>query len=124
MTLTIGQELWFVPNDRRSDPFLVIVHKVGHKWAGVTYGRTGRDWGRINIETLRMDGGEYPSPGRCYLSKAHYDLEMAREIAWSRIRHAMRNHYGDPPKTVTTEQIIQAAQLLGIDIFYDKLGAP
>lgn len=76
--LAIGQELWFVPHDahdvRRS--CIVRVNKIGRRWA------TLDNRGRVDLETLIADGGNFISPGRCWLSEGHWQAEQRRRAAW------------------------------------------
>lgn len=97
--LTVGQELWYVPgNGRRRDPGSVTVQKIGRVWAEIS-----RE-GRISLETLWVDGGNYTSLGRCYLSKELHDAEILREQAWGMVYALMRHQYA-APKHLTTEEI-------------------
>lgn len=69
--LKVGQKLWFVPSyGRRAKPYEVEVVKVGRKWAYINGRR------RIHIESLVVDGGDYQSPGCCYLSKEEHEYEV------------------------------------------------
>lgn len=125
MTPTVGQELWYVPEGRgygrRGEGRAVFVTRVGRKWADVEVREGDRHYahGRIDIKSLSADGGHHSSPGRCYLSVVHYELEKARETAWQQLRRGFDHRYR-APDGVTIEQIIQAAQLLGIDIMDKK----
>ena len=90
--LTVGQELYYVPADRRylHQAKTVQVKKVGRKWAEVDA------WlGRVNIETLFVDGGGYASPGRCWLDKEAWEAEERRRQAWAELRE-IANSYRVP----------------------------
>lgn len=99
MPLQVGQKLWFVPNDRRScAPYEVTVEKIGRKWASI--GRRGR----INLETLAVDGGGYSSPGQCYEDRAVYEAKVALQAAWSSFQNKVR-HQWRVPDGVTMDTI-------------------
>lgn len=104
---TIGQELWWVPTNGRgrSEPSSVTVTKLGRRWIGLSNGH------KFDIDTMRADGGQYSSPGRCYLSQAEHEREMALEFAWAELRAAIENHYRPPPG-VTVSQIDNAKRAL------------
>lgn len=91
--LSIGQKLLFVPSEHkrtREQPRDLIVMKVGRKWAevGFTVGMPdNRNYGphsagRINVETLWMDGGQYASSGRCWPSREAWEAEENRQATW------------------------------------------
>lgn len=97
--LQVGQTLWYVNSDRRrGEPCEVRVKKVGRKWAELEPA-----WiGRVNIETLWIDGGQYASPGRCY-----YDREQhAREVRVNELWRDLRNRMPYSPPTGMTENEI------------------
>lgn len=107
--LTVGQKLWFVSNHRGfRDQREVTVLRVGRKWADI-----GRRL-RIDVESLIVDGGDYSSPGRCYTSKEEYERIRNRALAWNKFTRDIHNK--NIPDSVTTEDIFEAARLLGIDI--------
>lgn len=105
MTLVVGQKLWYVPSDKRGQPHAVTVLKVGRKWADLDYARR-----RISIKTLRADGGQYSSPGRCYLSQAEYEAEVALDKAWTKFRDLVYHRSRKPD--IRISQIENAARAL------------
>lgn len=111
--LSVGQKLWYVPRDSRevSQSREVTVTKIGRKWAEIDMGWRGS---RIDLEDWRVDGGQYSSPGSCYVSRQAWDDERQRQRAWSSLFSA--RPYGGPPDHVTTAAIYQAASLLGIEL--------
>lgn len=115
ITLTVGQKLWFVREDNwapsRNEPFEkareLTVERLGRKWAycGVH---------RVHRQTLIVDGEGYGSPGRCYLSREHYEAEKAADSAWNELHvQTRRSRPGNGP---TAEAIRQAAALLGVEL--------
>lgn len=88
--LTVGQELWFVPGHRGGHSHYVTVQKIGRKWAEV-----GKRL-RIDLETLIADGGDFMSPGTCYLSKEEHEQAVERSARWTRIQRFVRDQYGRP----------------------------
>lgn len=111
MSLTVGQKLWFVYSDRRRGNSLELtVTKVGRKWASTCSSGWPESY-RINIETLRADGGQYTSPGRAYLSREAYEAELAVDTAWRNLKRWMDGAYS-PPSGISIVDIASAAALL------------
>lgn len=105
-TYTVGQKLWFVPNDtRRRPPSEVTITRVGRKWIETD------SWYRFAIETLVADGKGYASPGRCYLSREEHERVAALARAWYEFRCKV-NGQARVPDGVTIERVQQAEQLL------------
>jgi len=92
-----GDELIAVRHDGTIYVRNWTVLRVGRKWAVM-------DCRRVNLETLEIDGGDYSSPGRCYLSQEHYEQENRRRRAWNELRYRV-NDSGKPPSHLTTEAI-------------------
>jgi hypothetical protein len=108
MNLTVGQKLWYVPSERRDKPFEVTVENVGRKWAKIGYRL------RVDKETLWADGGEYSSPGRCYLSEEDYLRELDFNATWTRFRMKVGNMYY-PPSGIDKSAIITARRVLRLE---------
>jgi hypothetical protein len=97
--LTVGQQLWFVPSQRRcGSAEYVTVEKIGRKWATISNGY------RIDLETLTADGGQYMSPGACWTTKEEWEAATERHQAWFNFRAAAGVQY-QPPDGFTTEEI-------------------
>ena len=110
MTYTVGQQLWYQPNGygRRGLPgYYVTIVKIGRKWLTVSQVT------RVNKETLSADGGEYTSPGQCYLSEADYRIETALDKTWRQLHDDLRHYYRRPPG-ITMDQIRQIRALCGL----------
>lgn len=112
MKLTVGQQLWWVPNHcRHSDkPKFVTVEKVGRKWAQLS----SND--RIDVVTLVADGNGhgYTSPGSCYLTREEYESKLAKNRAWLKLHTFIESRsYRGAPDSVTLENIEAAGKLLG-----------
>lgn len=101
--LIVGQELWFSPEDRRGGAkgYPVRVIQVGRKWAKLDGS------GRVNMETMWIDGEGYSSPGRCWLSQEAWLAEEARQKAWSDLRKIVDRKYQAPDDI--SEQNIKSA---------------
>lgn len=116
--LVIGQKLWFVTSTNRSrwgaNDYYVSISKIGRKWVYVKHTEGGYDKGRIGIDDLRMDGGDYTSPGECYISKESYEKEKHRNVVWERILNSIR--YSACPKNMSIEKLNEFAELLGVDL--------
>lgn len=111
MNVKVGQKLWFVPNERHGNPREVTVTKVGRKWFE-TDGYTPR----ISVESLKADGGQYLSPGRCYLSKSEHTHAVATTQAWSEFKRQIERMWQSPD----LEQITAAREALGMSNTNDK----
>lgn len=107
--LHVGQKLWFEPYRRFRNACEVEVEKIGRKWATLADQK-----GRINKETLVMDGGEYSLPGRCWLSRE--ECERARETVrlWQNFKRKLDRTSDVPP--IAADVIRQAAELLGVKL--------
>lgn len=79
--LKVGQNLFMVKSrDYGSvNERLVVISKVGTKWAQLECGE------RVNLVGLFIDGGEYSSPGKCYLCEQEYIDIKEKEICWLKI---------------------------------------
>lgn len=108
--LTAGQTLWWVGTHRHNaGPHEVTVRKVGRKWAEIDGGE------RIDINTLRADGGKYVSPGQCWSSKAAWEAEVARQEAWRNLCNRIGNIWHAPPG-IDVDRIHRAALALGLEV--------
>lgn len=103
--LTLGQKLWLAPAHSRRGAYEVEVTKIGRRWAELS----GNN-GRVDMETLWLDGGEYSSPGRCWLSREEYEDYRAADIAWNALFY--QQHRSRPP-SVTAAAIREAGRSLG-----------
>lgn len=109
--LKVGQQLWFVPRERRSSqPKFVTVTKVGRDWAYVSGHRHNS---RVSLVSLDIDGGEYASPGRCYLNREEYEQQVAATTALHQVAQGVKI-YG--LTTIPLSDILQAAKLLKIEV--------
>ena len=77
--LEVGQELWWVPHwsSRSSEPYLVKVESIGRKWVHLDNGHM------IDINTLIADGGDFSSPGACFLSEQAYKELCNLKSEWN-----------------------------------------
>ncbi len=101
MSLQVGQELWFVHRERRSGaPFATKGTRVGRKWAQLD------SHYKIDIVTLVADGGQYASPGRCWLNKEAWEAEAKRDETWWKLRRKVEYGWHAPPH-LSIEQIEQ-----------------
>lgn len=105
MKYEVGQSLWWVPAQRRGTPHAVNIKAVGRKWLQLD------NHERVDIKTLFADGGDYSSPGRCYLSEEAWRADVALCVAWDELRLTMSRHYV-PPDGVTMSQIQNARRSL------------
>ncbi|MEX3984120.1 hypothetical protein AB4Y45_34770 [Paraburkholderia sp. EG287A] len=109
--LEVGQTLLFesspCANQRVRDK--VVVTAVGRKWANIEGAHTGR----VNVETMEVDGGSFSSQGECFVSKEDWLEKIGRRIVWDSLKSALRTV---PPAGVTYAQLLDAAKLLGIPV--------
>lgn len=104
--LQVGQTLWFEGAHRHNAGLSeVTVTKVGRKWAQLS------NHERIDVQTLYADGGQYVSPGRCWLSKVECDAEANRQAAWSDLVKMIQHAYR-APEGVSEVNIRRAISLL------------
>ena len=104
--LTVGQKLWWVWNEcRRGEHHYVTVEKVGRDYAHVSHRY------RVRLTDLEVDGGQYSSPARCYLSKEDWEREQSIRNAWGILCDKIRRQYS-PPKGIHECQIEEAHFLL------------
>lgn len=106
--LQVGQKLWYVPADTRFEsPREVEVTKVGRQWV-----QLGQRF-RVDLETLCADGGNFPSPGRCYLSRETWEQEQALKSGWKSLRKEFFDGWSSKrPPHVTLEILAQIRALL------------
>lgn len=100
----VGDTLYCVYFNRRS-PQTVTITKVGRKWLHLSNGY------RADIDTLILDGGEYSSPGKCWMSQAEYKLHVELDKRWKRIAmefHSLR------PNHLTMADLDEICRLLRI----------
>ena len=105
----VGQKLWLEPvNDRRATGRKVTVQAVGRKWVTVDRDKqfeassdlpTSFDWGGLRW--------------RVFESQEHATRYRRASSNWSNLVAHLR--YARMPADMTTEKIIAAAELLGID---------
>lgn len=109
-TFEEGQELVYVPcrigNQSAREHRVVRVVKTGHKWIYISNGQ------RICRQSLRADGGNYSSPGRCYWSLEDYQKERDTITAWDALKTSVRNQQS-VPAGLTSDQIQRAMKMLG-----------
>ena len=109
MIFTVGQQLWYQPahwGARETKGYLVTITKIGRKW--LTVGRNLR----VDKETLIADGGEYASPGGCYLSEADYYDAKNLDHQWAQLLHDIPRY--TRPAHITIDQIKQVRCVLGL----------
>lgn len=105
---TEGQKLWLVPSQRyMGEPHEVTITKVGRKWL------TLDNRHRAAVDGLALDGGEYMSPGVCYLTREEWEFEKALNDAWSKLRRDV-DLARRVPSGITVRCIHDARKLLGL----------
>ena len=94
----VGQVVFVVRNDNRRSTYNATVTKVGRKWVYIN------EHQRFDPQTKLIDGGNYQSPGRVYLSRDEYDETVTRANAWRDLRSEVQYLYS-APNHLTTERI-------------------
>ena len=90
---TIGQQLFYVPNQHRGgskEPCFHVVKSIGRKWINAGLPGSTRADERFLPETMIADGGDYMSPGSYYLSEAEYRDECDANAAWGELNEWLR----------------------------------
>jgi hypothetical protein len=111
-TYTVGQILYYVPNrsyyQAESRPLKVA--KVGRDW--VTLENDAR-FGKRDRK-MEIDGGNYASPGRCYLSESDYKESAALVMAWEKLTSDIHTTFrrAGPPPHMTVEMIGEIRALI------------
>jgi hypothetical protein len=109
--IEVGQKLWFVPNrNGRGYPREVTVSKLGRKW--ITLAEPYEP--RINRETLIADGGNYISPGRCYLDKQAYEQDQELQKRWRLIQWRFM-HVSSKPDHITDADLADLERILRVE---------
>lgn len=95
----VGQQI-FVEWRNGSKPYMLTetVSKIGRKWVEFMNGRC-----RFNPETMNIDGGEYTSPGRVWLTEDAYDAHVERRHMWQKLYKLASRH--TPPDHLSIEQM-------------------
>lgn len=108
MSYNIGDKLYFVYSDRRrGEPQEVTITAIGRKWLSID-----KSWiPRINKETLFADGGQYTSPGQCYLSKDDYERSALRAQRWDTLRAKISRTW-DAPDHLDTPAINEIIRMI------------
>ncbi len=82
--LYVGQELIVAParHSHKKQSYKITVESIGRKFANCEYST------RVYLKTLEIDGGQYSSPGKCFISEIEYANELEREHIWKQIQKA------------------------------------
>ena len=116
--LSVGQKLIYVPShvNRRTAPMIyeVEVEKIGIRWAYLKGG-----FSRIDRNDLYADGGQYSSPGQCYLSREAYETKLRIARLWETFREKTYRR----PMGLDADAILRAAECLGIELADDESAA-
>lgn len=103
--LKVGQRLYIAPNTHSHTPcYETITLSIGRRWANI-----GSN-GRVDLETLLLDGGQYTSPGKAYFSKNEYQEMAAKEAYWLELRNRLPVN----PPAVSMETLKEIAEMIGL----------
>ena len=115
LKITVGMNIFIVPNNRHGSPYLAEVVKVGRKWAEVKrVGSAGGYTDRMCITNWVLDGKGYTTPGYCYPNEQVWRDKVVLEKTWRALLDSLR--YGDARKGVSISDIEAAAKLLGVTL--------
>ena len=107
---TVGQTVYLSINNHRKVGLIdAKVKKIGKKWAALDF--SGH---RFDINTLKLDGGNYSSPGTVYRSPDEYEAQLELDRVWRIVSNNIRHTY-KLKDGVTINDIRRAAQLLQVD---------
>lgn len=106
--IKVGQELWFVPENKAYSQKSIEIERVGTKW-GYPRGSALR----INLESLIVEDNGGCSYGRCYLLRR----VARRSGSLRRVAFALRDAMS---RRRRPEQIRDAAALLGFALEEQK----
>lgn len=104
--LKVGQTVIFCPADSRNSPAEVTVTAIGRRW--VSLANMGYGNARFDKGTMDVDGGEYSSPGRIFLSWDDFNAERERAELRKQLR-TLANEYSNP---YTLAQLRKAVRVL------------
>ena len=109
----VGQVVWVETRyNRKNAGEEKTVAKVGRRWATLS----GFRGYRFDIETWRIDGGKYQSPGCVYPCRETREKELATIAAWRNFSCVVERYRYTAPPNVTIEAIQQAAEILGLEV--------
>jgi len=113
--VTIGQQLWFVPDRRPSGSGYDTVAKIGREWVTMSGHNPYRF--RKDDPKMRADGKSYSSPGRYYLSKEAYEEESRLNRRFQNlIRRVPQYHRPDHLTDADMDELARMFQLEAQDI--------
>lgn len=127
MKLSIGDSLYYVPNDpRRRKPTVVRVVSIGRKWAYLVTVDSGdasrlHKFGRCDMHG-DLDRKGYSSPGRCWPSQAAFENTRQLARAWTEFQRAVDSW--SRPEGLTVETLNYVSGLLGYSTIYPGDGNP
>lgn len=114
--LSVGDVLFYQSEKGDWNPEMVIVERVGRKWAKLVDGVSDT---RVDIETLKLDG-RY-AWGRLWRSEEEWRttteaqrIERENDQAWEAFRLLVRENYRRPTCAVVAT-IVKVSKLLGLD---------
>lgn len=100
----------------------IVVRAVGRKWATFVVEKfAGLDHvqpdahARFDMETFKLDGGRFTSPGRVYNTADEYEWAVREEKLWEQFRRAL-DRLHRKPDNVNDVAIFKAAEALGIKL--------
>ena len=107
--LSVGQQLFWEPtNSHRESTRMVVVTRVGRKWATLDNGE------RVDLDTLWADGGQYSSPGRCWPSEQAYRVALEADQIWMAFKRSIQLQGRNG--AVTAQDIRRAAAILYLQL--------
>ena len=109
MTLTPGQDVWYVPT--RGNARALTVEKVGRKW--VTF--TEADQKRVAIGSVEVEVQGFGRVGILYPSREAWVEKGRIDAAWFDVQRDLYRKTSRPAG-VTLEDINAARRLLGLEV--------
>jgi len=103
--------------NERGKPNLMplMIEKVGRKWLALKGADGGWRGYKVEIGKDYIDGGNYSSPGVIYKNRAAFEEQEQRRRLWNGLREGIEAlRWSGPPSDIPTQNIREAARLLGV----------
>lgn len=101
----VGQTVIFCPANSRKCPAEVTVTAIGRRW--VSLAEMGYGNARFDKVSMEVDGGEYSSPGRIFLSWDDFNAERERGELFNQLKQLAGN-YSNPYTLTQLREAVRA----------------
>ena len=114
-SFAIGQRVFVSITLNRQDRYYANITKIGRKWVYFQHSDRSCENGRFEIAhngEWWIDGGDYSSPGKVYVSKEAYQEETFVKKAWT---DTGLNRMYNPPAHLTLKDMQKIRAILGVE---------